>query len=95
VPFCALSFSGLGLSTLMVSLAAGWSTSAGLGSGATALISQAANLATFGALWVVQFFLLDRVLFGRRSAPAEGTASISGPSVVGGTSVADAAEEAA
>jgi putative flippase GtrA len=63
VPFCALSFSGLGLSTLMVSVAAGWSSAAGLGSGATALISQATNLATFGALWVVQFFLLDRVLF--------------------------------
>jgi putative flippase GtrA len=86
VPFCALSFSGLGLSTLMVSLAASWSTSAGLGSGATALISLAANLATFGALWVVQFFLLDRVLFGRRPAPAApavaaGRASLSGTAV--------------
>jgi putative flippase GtrA len=71
MPFCALSFSGLGLSTIMVSLAARWSTSAGLGSGPTALISQAANLATFGALWVVQFFLLDRVLFGQRPAPVQ------------------------
>ncbi len=66
-PFCLLSFSGLGLSTLMVSLTAAWSTAHGLGSGATALISQAANLGTFGALWVAQFVLLDRVLFGRRS----------------------------
>jgi len=71
VPFCGLSFSGLGLSTVVVSLAASWSTAAGLGSGATALISQGANLATFGALWVLQFFLLDRVLFGGRSGAAQ------------------------
>ena len=69
VPFCALSFSGLGLSTLAVKLAAGWATGAGLGSGAVALVSQAANLATFGSLWVVQYFLLDRVLFGSRAFP--------------------------
>ncbi len=64
-PFCALSFSGLGLSTLAVRLAAAWATGAGLGSGAVALASQAANLMTFGSLWVLQYFLLDRVLFGR------------------------------
>jgi putative flippase GtrA len=77
VPFCLLSFSGLGLSTLMVSLAAAWSTGHGLGSGATALISQAANLATFGALWVVQFVLLDRVLFGRRSGQVGAAVAVS------------------
>ncbi|HXW80438.1 MAG TPA: GtrA family protein [Acidimicrobiales bacterium] len=82
VPFCALSFTGLGLSTVVVSLAARWATSAGLGSGATALISQAANLATFGALWVVQFFLLDRVLFGRSQAQP-GTADSVGPGEAG------------
>jgi hypothetical protein len=30
-------------------------------------VSQAANLMTFGSLWIVQYFLLDRVLFGRRA----------------------------
>ena len=106
VPFCALSFCGLGLSTLMVSLAASWSTSAGLGSGATALISQAANLATFGALWVVQFFLLDRVLFGRHAAKAEPAVAVSASAVVNcgavvsgtalaNTAAASGAEEAA
>jgi putative flippase GtrA len=66
LPFCVLSFGGLGLSTLAVRLAAAWSAGAGLGPGVVALASQAANLMTFGSLWVVQYFLLDRVLFGRR-----------------------------
>jgi len=65
-PFCALSFSGLALSTLAVSVAAGWATSAGLGTAARAMVADAANVGTFGTLWVVQFVLLDRVLFGRR-----------------------------
>jgi len=65
-PFCALSFSGLALSTLAVSVAAGWAASAGLGTAARTMVADAANVATFGTLWVVQFVLLDRVLFGRR-----------------------------
>ena len=87
-PFCLLSFTGLGLSTLTVSLAAAWSTAYGLGSGATALISQAANLGTFGALWVVQFVLLDRVLFGRRSGQVGEAVAVSaggGPRGTAGT----------
>jgi putative flippase GtrA len=71
-PFCALSFTGLGLSTLAVKLAAGWAAGAGLGSGAVALVSQAANLMTFGSLWVVQYFLLDRVLFAQRASRPPG-----------------------
>jgi hypothetical protein len=31
------------------------------------LISQGANVSTFGALWALQYVLLDRALFGRRS----------------------------
>ncbi|HTT88727.1 MAG TPA: GtrA family protein [Acidimicrobiales bacterium] len=69
LPFCALSFSGLGLSTLAVKLAAAWAAGAGFGPGVIALVSQAANLATFGSLWVLQYFLLDRVLFGPRHRP--------------------------
>ena len=71
-PFCALSFTGLGLSTLAVKLAAGWAAGAGLGFGAVALVSQAANLMTFGSLWVVQYFLLDRVLFAQRASRPPG-----------------------
>ena len=79
VPFCALSFSGLGLSTIAVKVAATWATGAGWGPGAVALVSQAANLMTFGSLWVVQYFLLDRVLFGRRAREQRGPAMATPP----------------
>jgi putative flippase GtrA len=62
-PFCALSFAGLALSTLAVHTAAGWASSAGWGAAARALAADAANVATFGTLWVLQYVLLDRVLF--------------------------------
>jgi putative flippase GtrA len=71
VPFCVLSFSGLGLSTVVVSLAAGWATAAGLGVVARTTAAEMANVATFGALWVLQYLILDRVLFApRREASA-------------------------
>jgi putative flippase GtrA len=71
VPFCVLSFTGLGLSTAVVSLAAGWATAAGLGAGARATAAEMANVATFGTLWVLQYLILDRVLFAtRREASA-------------------------
>lgn len=70
LPFCALSFSGLGLSTLVVSLAGNWAQGAGLDRGWVALVSQAANVATFGTLWVLQYLLLDRLLFRRPTEPA-------------------------
>jgi putative flippase GtrA len=63
-PFCLLSFTGLGLSTVAVSLAAGWATAAGLGSTARTLAAEIANVGTFGTLWVAQYLILDRVLFG-------------------------------
>jgi putative flippase GtrA len=78
VPFCALSFSGLGLSTLAVKLAATWAAGTGLGSGAVALVSQAANLLTFGLLWIFQYYLLDRVLFGHRSNKRVGSEMVTG-----------------
>ena len=63
VPFCALSFTGLALSTVAVSAAAGWVS--GLGSTARALAALAANVTVFGSLWVAQYLILDRVLFHR------------------------------
>ena len=73
-PFCTLSFLGLGLSTLAVSVAAGWAA-VGRDSGRRAgrWRPRRANVGTFGTLWVVQYLLLDRVLFAHR-APAPVTA---------------------
>ncbi len=64
-PFCALSFAGLGLSTLAVAATAHWATSAGLGTGPRTLAVTSANLMAFGTLWVLHFVLLDKVLFRR------------------------------
>lgn len=67
-PFCTLSFAGLVLSTLAVRAVSartidwsrGWHT----------LAVEAANVSAYGALWVVQFVLLDRVLFRHSAARA-------------------------
>ena len=73
LPFCTLSFLGLGLSTLAVHAAVAWAASAGLAASGLAIVAQAANVATFGALWAAQFLLLDRVLFVRPPAPPVAT----------------------
>ena len=69
-PFCALPFAGLGLSTLAVSAAAAWASTAGLGTTARTLAAEAANLTVFGTLWVAQYVMLDRVLFRHRTSAA-------------------------
>ena len=65
VPFWVLALAGLALSTVAVaavaSAAAQWSTSA------RAIALPVANLSAFAALWLVQFVVLDKVLF---AAPA-------------------------
>lgn len=67
LPFWALSIAGLGASTVAVacvaSITAHWSTS----TRATAL--PLANLSVFAALWILQFAVLDRVLF--KAVPKE------------------------
>ena len=63
VPYCALSFLGLIASSIAVRLAADAT------SGSTRLIHtlavECANLGAYGALWLLQFVLCDRVLFPR------------------------------
>jgi putative flippase GtrA len=61
VPFWALSLAGLATSTVAVAWTARMTSSWSDAARAVALPS--ANLAVFGSLWVVQFVLLDRVLF--------------------------------
>ena len=63
VPFWILSFTGLALSTLTVSLAAAWADSAGLQDFARTAVIEVANVAAWGSLWVAQFVILDRFLF--------------------------------
>lgn len=70
-PFAALSFAGLVLSTLLVTLIGRWAASAELNATWRTLAVSAANLAAFGTLWVAQFLILDRVLFARRSTPSD------------------------
>jgi putative flippase GtrA len=67
IPFCALQFAGLVLSTVAVVLTARWAEQSGLDATARSIVADAANLATYGTLWLIQFVILDRVLFGRRS----------------------------
>jgi putative flippase GtrA len=73
-PFWVLSFSGLALSTLTVVVVAGWATAHGLGTAARTVTVEGAHLAGFAALWIVQFLVLDRFLFGRRRHLLSGSA---------------------
>lgn len=75
VPFCALSLLELVVSSLAVKLAA--ARTAGWSPGPRTLAVELANVAAFGSLWVVQFVVLDRLLFGRR--PATASAGGAGP----------------
>ncbi len=72
VPFCALSFTGLVVSTVAVGVVAGHTAHWSRLSHTVAV--EGANLAAYGTLWIVQYVLLDRVLFAHRSAPVHGRA---------------------
>ncbi len=63
VPFWLLAFAGLVLSTLAVGVADAWAAGAHLDGSLRTPVVLLAHLSGFGALWVVQFVLLDRVLF--------------------------------
>jgi putative flippase GtrA len=67
-PFWLLSFSGLALSTIAVAVADSWAAHAHLTGSARTLTVLVAHLSGFGVLWVVQFVILDRFVFGRRVA---------------------------
>ena len=72
VPFAALSATGLVVSTLAVGAAAARTATWGHWSRTVAVL--VANVATYGSLWVVQYVLLDRVLFRSTSAPGPAAA---------------------
>ncbi len=82
-PFCVLSFAGLALSTLLVSTVGAWATGAGLDAFWRTAAVEVANLAAFGSLWILQFLVLDRVLFARHSPSPTSTPTSSSPDPVG------------
>ena len=67
VPFAALSFLGLAVSTVAVSVVGHMVT--GTASATRTLAVEAANIGSFGLLWVLQFVILDRLLFAGEVAP--------------------------
>ncbi len=64
LPFWTLSLAGLVASTIAVSMVASATTRWSISARSIAL--PFANLCVFGALWLVQFVLLDRVLFDNK-----------------------------
>ena len=62
-PYFALTFAGLGLSTLAVSTATGMASAHHVGTAGRTVVAMFANLTGFGTVWVVQYVVLDRVLF--------------------------------
>jgi putative flippase GtrA len=69
VPYFALTFLGLGLSTLAVSTATGVASTHHAGTAARTVVALLANLAGFGTVWIAQYVVLDKVLF-RPARPA-------------------------
>ncbi len=71
LPFWIYALVSLVLSTIAVERAGVWADSVALPPGRRTLVIVLANLATYGALWIGQFLLLDRVLFRDRSGRGE------------------------
>lgn len=63
VPFVAMSLAGLVLSAVLVAVTGGWTS--GWSDGSQALVADFSNMAAFGSLWLVQYAICDRHLFGR------------------------------
>ncbi|MEE9416815.1 MAG: GtrA family protein [Acidimicrobiales bacterium] len=72
-PFWAMAFAGLVLSTVMV----GWASARFDYN----LIVYAANLASFGVLWVVKFFVLEHLMWGPAPEAANLIEADSNPSI--------------
>jgi putative flippase GtrA len=80
-PFWAYSLLSLVLSTIAVAGAAAWADSMGASAEMRTFVVLAANVATFGTLWIGQFLLLDRVLFRHHRLPALALTAVGAGSV--------------
>jgi len=67
VPFWVLSFAGLVLSTAAVATADRWATAVHLRGGMHTGVVLVASVAGYAALWIAQFVVLERLLFGARA----------------------------
>ncbi len=70
LPFWVLSFAGLALSTVTVGIADAWSAHTHLSPMMHTAMLLVGHLGGFGVLWILQFVLLDRVLFAARPSAA-------------------------
>ena len=68
-PFWTMCLLALVASTLTVAVAGGWANANGFGDAQRTAVVLAVNVATFAGLWILQFLVLDRVLF--RQPPSE------------------------
>jgi putative flippase GtrA len=71
VPFWAMSFAGLALSTVTVGIADRWAARAHVTGALHTVAVLVGHLGGFGLLWAVQFVVLDRVVFARVPRTAE------------------------
>jgi cellulose synthase/poly-beta-1,6-N-acetylglucosamine synthase-like glycosyltransferase/putative flippase GtrA len=69
VPFWAIAFAGLVVSTWAADLGASMARDAAASHAAATAIVMAASLLAFGILWVGKFAIFNALLFGERSAP--------------------------
>lgn len=73
LPFWLLAFCGLALSTVTVAIAASWTAGAHLTPELRTGAVLVGHFGGFGLLWILQFVLLDRVLFASsRTGPQPG-----------------------
>lgn len=93
MPFTALSFAGLAMSTLAVHLAGAWAADRSWPTLARTALVMVANVGAYGSLWVLQFVILDRLLF--RSGPALAASTGAEVDPLGCQHVADRAVEPA
>ena len=70
IPFGAMSFAGMALSTVAVDRTAALTATLTLTPVGRTTLLMAANVGTYASLWLVQFVVLDRVLFRSRAIPS-------------------------
>jgi putative flippase GtrA len=74
LPFWGFAFAGLIMSSVAVNVAAGLTD--------VKIVANIANILAFGLLWVVKFFVLDAVVFGKGHHDADGTTPASATDVL-------------